>query len=84
MNKRKLLARLQNNCKNVRYNDFVLLAEAFGFKYRRTEGSHNIYKNKIIGESLNLQEEKGEAKPYQVKQLLAIVERYNLQMEGEE
>ena len=83
MNKRKLLARLQNNCKNIRYNDFVLLAEAFGFKHRRTDGSHNIYKNAAIAEVLNIQEEKGEAKPYQVKQFLALVEKYNLKMEGE-
>ncbi|MCL2047809.1 MAG: type II toxin-antitoxin system HicA family toxin [Defluviitaleaceae bacterium] len=84
MNKKKLLARLQSNRKNVRYNDFILLVKSFGFKYRRTEGSHNIYKNPIINEALNLQEEKGEAKPYQVKQFLAIIEKYNLKMECEQ
>jgi len=83
LNKKKLLARLQNNSNNVRYGDFILLAEAFGFKHRRTEGSHNIYKNPVVGESLNLQEEKGKAKPYQIKQFLAIIEKYNLRMEGE-
>ena len=81
LDKRKLLARLLNNRKNVRYNDFVILVEAFDFRHMRTEGSHNIYKNEAVSEIINIQNEKGEAKPYQIKQFLAIVEKYNLRME---
>jgi len=33
---------------------------------------------------LNLQEVRGEAKPYQIRQFLRIIERYNLQMEASE
>jgi hypothetical protein len=33
---------------------------------------------------VNLQEVKGEAKPYQIRQLLRIVEKYNLTLEDEE
>jgi len=33
---------------------------------------------------LNLQEVKGEAKPYQIRQLLRLVERYNLELEEAE
>ena len=84
MNKRKILARLQNNCKNVRYADFVSLAEAFGFELRRTSGSHSIYRNPLVGEALNLQERNGEAKPYQIKQFLTLIEKYNLKLEDEE
>jgi hypothetical protein len=32
---------------------------------------------------VNLQNVNGKAKPYQVKQLLRLIERYNLQMEEE-
>jgi hypothetical protein len=32
---------------------------------------------------VNLQNVNGKAKPYQVKQLLRVIERYNLQMEEE-
>ena len=81
MNKRKLLARLQNSRKNVRYSDFVTLIEAFGFEYVRTNGSHNVYERKDVPEILNIQEEKGQAKPYQVKQFLVIIEKYNLKLE---
>jgi hypothetical protein len=36
-----------------------------------------------IPELINLQNVKGKAKPYQVKQLLKIAERYNLHLEEE-
>jgi len=32
MNKRKLLEKLENNQKNVNFNDFMDLIEAFGFR----------------------------------------------------
>ena len=37
-----------------------------------------------IPELVNLQEVKGEAKPYQIRQFLKLVERYNLKLEREE
>ena len=46
-------------------------------------GGHHIFVRQSIPELLNLQEMEGEAKPYQIKQLLAIVERYNLSLGGE-
>ena len=82
LNKKKLLKRIYNNPKNVRFSDFTIIAEAFGFFPVRSEGSHNIYKNSKINEWINIQSMDGEAKPYQVKQFLALVEKYNLKMEG--
>ena len=81
MNKRKLLRQIYNNNKNVRFSDLITLAKAFGFYATRSEGSHFIYKNDEINEWINLQNKNGEAKPYQVKQFLAIVEKYNLTLE---
>ena len=81
MNKRKLLEKIYNNNKNVKFNDLVVLVEAFGFVLTRSNGSHLIYKNFEINEWLNLQNKNGEAKPYQVKQFLEYIEIYNLQME---
>jgi len=81
LNKRKFLARLLNNRKNVNYNDFVTLVEAFGFRHMRADGSHNIYKHEVVAEIINIQNVKGEAKSYQIKQFLVIVEKYNLRME---
>lgn len=45
----------------------------------RTSGSHHIFSHPDVPELLNLQEVAGEAKPYQVRQLLRLVERYNLE-----
>jgi len=46
-------------------------------------GSHHIFIHPKIPELLNLQDLKGKAKPYQVKQLLQLVEIHNLQLEDE-
>lgn len=59
-------------------------AEALGFQVARTEGSHHILTHPDLSELLNLQEVKGEAKPYQVRQLLRLIERYDLCLEDDE
>jgi len=81
LNKKKLLSRIINNQKNVLFNDFITVVEAFGFNCTRREGSHRIFKNSNVTELLNLQEENGMAKPYQIKQFLYLVEKYKLEME---
>jgi len=81
VNKKKLFSRIINNQKNVQYNDLVAIVEAFGFFCARKEGSHRIYKNPKIVEFINLQNENGKAKPYQIKQFLALVEKYTLKLE---
>ncbi|MCL1864577.1 MAG: type II toxin-antitoxin system HicA family toxin [Spirochaetes bacterium] len=82
MNKQRLLYQILNNQKNVKFNDFVTILEAFGFFRTRTSGSHNIFKNNSVNEIINIQNVNGEAKPYQIKQFFSLVEKYNLKMEG--
>jgi len=81
LNKEKLLKKIYSNHKNVRFNDLIIIVEAFGFVLTRSEGSHSIYKNSKINKWINLQNKNGEAKPYQIKQFLALIEQYNLEME---
>ena len=81
MNKKKLLMQVYNNNKNVKFKDFIILVEAFGFFSTRSEGSHLIYKNNEINEWINLQNKNGEAKPYQIKHFLSLIEKYNMEME---
>jgi predicted RNA binding protein YcfA (HicA-like mRNA interferase family) len=81
MNKRKILQLILNNSKNVRFSDAVTLAKAFGFILDRINGSHHIFKHSDNQALLNLQNVKGKAKPYQLKQLIELIERYNLKME---
>ena len=54
-----------------------------GFQLSRINGSHHIYVHANIPELLNIQNVNGQAKPYQVKQLLRLIERYNLEMGDE-
>ena len=59
------------------------LVEAFGFELGRTSGSHHIFVHPDVRELLNLQEVRGQAKPYQIRQFLWLVERYALSLEDE-
>ena len=60
------------------------MVEGFGFRLVRTSGSHHIFAHPTIPELVNLQEVNGEAKPYQIRQFLRIIEKYNLRLEDEE
>jgi hypothetical protein len=82
VNPRKLLARLAQTQTNVRFGDFTRLVEACGFVLDRHSGtSHRIYKHPAhLDARLNLQPVGGQAKPYQIRQFLALLETYNLSL----
>jgi predicted RNA binding protein YcfA (HicA-like mRNA interferase family) len=80
MNNRKLLKKILAGSKNVRFDDFSVLVKAFGFLHARTSGSHHIFQHPGIPELVNIQNRKGKAKPYQMRQFLELVEQYNLEM----
>ena len=81
MNKRKLLHRIANNPKSARFDEVVILLEALGFRLSRVKGSHHIFIHDGVPVPVNIQKVNGNAKPYQVRQFLKIVERYNLKPE---
>ena len=81
MNKRKLLERIYNSQTNVKFGDFVTLIEAFGFERIHVNGSHRTYNRSDVPDLINIQNDKGKAKPYQVKQFLKIVEKHQLKLE---
>ena len=82
MNRRRLLKRLVGGeLHNVAFSDLVDLAEGFGFRPVRTSGSHHILAHPDLRELLNIQEARGQAKPYQIRQLLRLVEKYDLRLE---
>jgi predicted RNA binding protein YcfA (HicA-like mRNA interferase family) len=84
MNTRRPLARLaRGDVRNVRFADLCHLVEALGFERRRTSGSHHTFAHPGVPELINLQDVGGQAKPYQVRQLMRLVERYDLELEGE-
>ena len=85
MNRRRLLSRLLRGAlRNVAFNDVVSLVEGFRFRLARVSGSHHLFTHPDIPGFVNVQSVSGEAKPYQIRQFLRIVERYNLKLEEEE
>lgn len=80
MKKEKLLKKILGSSKNVAFQDVIKLAQSFGFKLDRVSGSHHIFIHEQIPELINLQNTKGQAKPYQLKQLINLIERYDLKM----
>ena len=81
MKPEKLLERLASGkLQNVSFSDFCALVEALGFKLDRVRGSHHIYEHPAHSLRLNLQERGGQAKPCQIRQLLALVEEYSLRL----
>jgi predicted RNA binding protein YcfA (HicA-like mRNA interferase family) len=79
-----LLQKALSSPAHLRFEEACALARAFGFHLSRVSGSHHIFARQGVRELVNLQEVGGKAKPYQVKQLLDLVERYNLSLGGEE
>jgi len=83
MKRKRLLQKIIEGSKNIRFADMVNLVEGFGFRLSRVKGSQHIFIHPDIPEPVNLQDVKGEAKPYQVKQFIKLVEKYNLHLEEE-
>lgn len=76
--KKELYLKLKGNPKDVRFDELCRVAEAFGFRPKGGRGSHRVYVREGIREMLNFQDVRGKAKPYQVRQFLKVIERYNL------
>ena len=81
----KLLARVRNNPRDVRFSDLVALVEAMGFVAIRQRGtSHRRYVHPPTETYLNLQPDAaGKAKPYQVRQFLQAVDTLLLRLEDD-
>lgn len=78
MKKKEWYGEFKRNPKNVRFETLCQAVELFGFKFKGGKGSHKIFVKEGVKELLNFQNVSGKAKPYQLKQFLKIVEKYNL------
>jgi hypothetical protein len=72
----KLLAQIKNNPKDVDFSDLVKVCDHYFGEPRQQGTSHCVYKTPWSGEPrVNIQEKNGKAKVYQVKQVLAAIEK---------
>lgn len=77
---RDILLRMQQNPKNVRFSDLCKVCDAYFGQARQRSGSHRIYATPWQGDPrVNLQNDKGMAKFYQVKQVLKAIEKLEVE-----
>ncbi|KAF0103651.1 MAG: hypothetical protein FD187_919 [bacterium] len=73
---RKIIEQMRREPANVRYNDLKKVCEEYFGKARQTGTSHAIFKTPWVGDPrINIQETKGKAKPYQVRQVLLAIDK---------
>lgn len=85
MRPHKLYNRLrEGHVANVRFRDLQTMTEAFGLTLVRIRGSHHIYAHPELPVMVNLQADRGYAKPYQIRQLLSLIKEYRLNPEENE
>ena len=68
---------------NIGFDDLCQLLRHLGFD-ERTRGSHHLFRKSGITELINLQREGSKAKVYQVRQVRAVLLKYQLVGEGGE
>lgn len=76
-----LIGKMRNHPKGVRFVDLKKLCDAYFGKPRQSTGSHHVYKMPWPGDPrVNIQNDKGMAKAYQVKQVLAAIDKLALKI----
>lgn len=72
----EIVAEMQRNPKAIRFRDLCIVCDFFFGEARRSGSSHRIYKTPWQGDPrINIQNDKGMAKAYQVRQVLKAIER---------
>lgn len=80
-----ILAIMRRNPKGVAFSDLCKVCDYYFGEARQTGSSHRIYKTPWQGDPrVNIQNDKGVAKAYQVKQVLKAIERLEAQENVEE
>ena len=67
---------------NISFEDICQLLHRLGFEIR-TRGSHHIFRKEGVEEKINLQRDGNKSKVYQVRQVRAVILKYNLHLGGE-
>jgi hypothetical protein len=76
----KLLTDIYKNPSHVKFVDLCKICEHYFGKARQSGSSHRIYKTPWQGDPrVNIQNSKGKAKTYQVKQVLKAIERLEVE-----
>jgi len=76
-----IIAEMKRTPKGIRFQDLCKVCEHYFGEARQTGSSHRVYKTPWQGDPrVNIQNDKGMAKAYQLRQVLKAIER--LEEEG--
>ena len=71
-----ILKQMKRSPKGIRFNDLSKVCEHFFGQPRQSGSSHKVFKTPWQGDPrVNIQNAKGKAKPYQVRQVLQAIDR---------
>jgi hypothetical protein len=72
----KILEQMRSEPANIRFADLKKVCEAYFGKPRQSGTSHAIFRIPWPGDPrVNIQDDKGRAKPYQVRQVLLAIDK---------
>ena len=72
----EILAQMRRNPKGVRFKDLCKVCDQYFGEARQSGSSHRVYRTPWQGNPrVNIQNAKGKAKPYQVRQVLQAIQR---------
>jgi len=72
----KILQQMRDNPEGIRYSDLLKVCVSFFGTPRQSGGSHTVFKTPWQGDPrINIQNDKGKAKSYQVKQVLLALDK---------
>lgn len=72
----KIIEAMRINPKGVRFANLCKVCDHYFGKARQNRSSHRVYRTPWLGDPrVNIQNEKGKAKAYQVRQVLKAIER---------
>lgn len=77
-----ILSSMKRSPKGIRFKDLFKVCEHFFGSPRQSGSSHMVFRTPWQGDPrVNIQNSKGKAKPYQVRQVLQAIDRLEVQNE---
>jgi hypothetical protein len=74
----ELLKKMRNNPNGIRFAELAKICDFYFGEARQSGSSHKIYKTPWPGDPrVNIQNSRGKAKAYQVKQVLLAIDKLN-------
>jgi len=72
----EIILKMKENPNGIRFSDLCKVCDHFFGEPRESAGSHRVYKTPWQGDPrINIQNKKGKAKSYQVKQVLLALDK---------